>query len=78
LGGIIKSDNDKFKVGLNYISADRRIGRETDGRLLLQFHPESMKGLRLMESWGSFFEELMNQPLWVMSNFNTELMQMER
>jgi hypothetical protein len=24
LGGIIKSDNEKFKVGLNYISADRR------------------------------------------------------
>jgi hypothetical protein len=24
--GIIKSDNEKFKVGLNYISADRRIG----------------------------------------------------
>ncbi|MDG2431028.1 translocation/assembly module TamB domain-containing protein, partial [Flavobacterium sp.] len=34
LGGIIKSDNDKFKVGLNYISADRRIGRETDGRVV--------------------------------------------
>jgi hypothetical protein len=33
LGGI-KSDNDKFKVGLNYISADRRIGRETDGRVV--------------------------------------------
>jgi hypothetical protein len=33
LGGIIKSDNDKFK-GLNYISADRRIGRETDGRVV--------------------------------------------
>jgi hypothetical protein len=34
LGGIIKSDNEKFKVGLNYISADRRIGRETDGRFV--------------------------------------------
>jgi hypothetical protein len=34
LGGIIKSDNDKFKVGLNYISADRRIGKETDGRVV--------------------------------------------
>ncbi|MFB0911494.1 MAG: translocation/assembly module TamB domain-containing protein, partial [Flavobacterium sp.] len=34
LGGIIKSDNEKFKVGLNYISADRRIGKETDGRFV--------------------------------------------
>ncbi len=34
LGGIIQSDNEKFKVGLNYISADRRIGRETDGRFV--------------------------------------------
>jgi hypothetical protein len=33
LGGIIKSDNEKFKVGLNYISADR-IGKETDGRFV--------------------------------------------
>lgn len=34
LGGIIKSDDEKFKVGLNYISADRRIGKETDGRFV--------------------------------------------
>lgn len=34
LGGIIKSEDDKFKVDLNYISADRRIGRETDGRFV--------------------------------------------
>ncbi|WP_369753608.1 translocation/assembly module TamB domain-containing protein [Flavobacterium sp. WC2409] len=34
LGGIIKSENEKFKVGLNYISADKRIGRETDGRFV--------------------------------------------
>jgi hypothetical protein len=34
LGGIIKSDNEKFKVGLNFISADRRVGRETDGRFV--------------------------------------------
>ena len=34
LGGIIKSDNEQFKVGLNYISADRRIGQETDGRFV--------------------------------------------
>jgi hypothetical protein len=33
LGGIIKSDNDKFKVDL-IISADRRIGKETDGRVV--------------------------------------------
>jgi hypothetical protein len=33
LGGIIKSDNEKFKVGLNYISADRRIGK-ADGRFV--------------------------------------------
>jgi hypothetical protein len=29
----IKSDNDKFKVDL-IISADRRIGKETDGRVV--------------------------------------------
>ncbi len=34
LGDIIKTDNDKIRVGLNYISADRRIGRETDGRVV--------------------------------------------
>jgi hypothetical protein len=34
LGGIIKSDNENSKVGLNYISADRRIGKETDGRFV--------------------------------------------
>ena len=34
LGGIIKSDDEKFKVGLNFIGADRRIGRETDGRFV--------------------------------------------
>jgi hypothetical protein len=38
LGGIIKSDNDKFKVDLNYISADR-IGRETDGRVVATIPP---------------------------------------
>jgi hypothetical protein len=40
LGGIIKSDNEKFKVGLNYISADRRIGKETEG-LLQRFHQKN-------------------------------------
>lgn len=34
LGGIIKSDNEQFKVGLNYVSPDRRIGQETDGRFV--------------------------------------------
>ncbi|HJS00620.1 MAG TPA: translocation/assembly module TamB domain-containing protein [Flavobacterium sp.] len=34
LGDILKTDNDKFKVGLNYVSPDRRIGRETDGRVV--------------------------------------------
>ena len=34
LGGIIRSDDDKFKVGLNFIGADRRLGRETDGRFV--------------------------------------------
>ena len=34
LGGIIKSDDEKFKVGLNFIGADRRLGRETDGRFV--------------------------------------------
>ncbi|RTZ01370.1 translocation/assembly module TamB [Flavobacterium sp. RSP49] len=34
LGGIIQSDDEKFKVGLNFIGADRRIGRETDGRFV--------------------------------------------
>ena len=34
LGGIIQSDDEKFKVGLNFIGADRRIGKETDGRFI--------------------------------------------
>ncbi len=34
LGDILKSDSDKFKVGLNYISPDKRIGKETDGRVV--------------------------------------------
>jgi hypothetical protein len=33
LGGIIKSDNENSKL-VNYISADRRIGKETDGRFV--------------------------------------------
>ena len=34
LGDILKTEGDKFKVGLNYVSPDRRIGRETDGRVV--------------------------------------------
>ena len=34
LGGIIKTNNDKFKVDFNVISADRRIGKESDGRFV--------------------------------------------
>ncbi|MFV8269609.1 translocation/assembly module TamB domain-containing protein [Flavobacterium sp. GT2N3] len=34
LGGIIQSNDEKFKVGLNFIGADRRIGKETDGRFV--------------------------------------------
>ena len=34
LGDILKTDSDKIKVGLNYVSPDRRIGRETDGRVV--------------------------------------------
>ena len=34
LGGIIKSDNDKVNIDLNYISADRRIGQEADGQFV--------------------------------------------
>lgn len=33
LGGIIQSDNDKINVDFNYVSADRRIGQEADGRV---------------------------------------------
>ncbi len=34
LGDIIQTDDEKFKVGINFIGADRRIGRETDGRFV--------------------------------------------
>ncbi|MWB93247.1 translocation/assembly module TamB [Flavobacterium sp. GA093] len=34
LGDIIKSNNDKFNVDLNFISADRRIGQEADGQFV--------------------------------------------
>ncbi len=34
LGDILKTDSDKFKLGLNYVSPDKRIGKETDGRVV--------------------------------------------
>ncbi len=34
LGGIMKSDNDKVNIDLNYVSADKRLGRETDGQFV--------------------------------------------
>lgn len=34
LGDIIKTSDDKFKFGLNYVSPDKRIGKETDGRVV--------------------------------------------
>ncbi|WP_431242307.1 translocation/assembly module TamB domain-containing protein [Flavobacterium sp. P21] len=34
LGGIIKSDNDKVNIDLNFISADKRIGQEADGQFV--------------------------------------------
>jgi hypothetical protein len=34
LGSIIKTDDEKFNVGFNFIGADRRIGKESDGRLV--------------------------------------------
>jgi hypothetical protein len=34
LGGIIKSDNEKFNIDLNFISADKRIGQEADGQFV--------------------------------------------
>ncbi|MBK0368448.1 translocation/assembly module TamB domain-containing protein [Flavobacterium agrisoli] len=34
LGDIIKTDNDKFNVNLNYIAADRRVGQEADGQFV--------------------------------------------
>ncbi|MGO4821129.1 MULTISPECIES: translocation/assembly module TamB domain-containing protein [unclassified Flavobacterium] len=37
LGGILQTENDKFKVGLNYTPADKRIGMETDGRVIATF-----------------------------------------
>ena len=32
LGNVIKSDDEKFNVGINVVGADRRLGKETDGR----------------------------------------------
>ncbi|WP_348812346.1 translocation/assembly module TamB domain-containing protein [Flavobacterium maritimum] len=34
LGDIIQSEDDKFKVGINVVGADRRLGKETDGRFV--------------------------------------------
>jgi hypothetical protein len=34
LGDIIQSEDDKFQVGINVIGADKRIGKETDGRFV--------------------------------------------
>ena len=34
LGGIIPTDNEKLNLGFNFISADRRIGKEADGRFV--------------------------------------------
>ena len=32
LGNVIKSEDEKFNLGINVIGADRRLGKETDGR----------------------------------------------
>ena len=32
LGNVIQSDDEKFNVGINLVGADRRLGKETDGR----------------------------------------------
>lgn len=32
LGDVIKSEDEKFNVGINVVGADRRLGKETDGR----------------------------------------------
>jgi hypothetical protein len=32
LGNVIKSDDEKFNLGINVVGADRRLGKETDGR----------------------------------------------
>jgi hypothetical protein len=32
LGNVIKSEDEKFNVGINVVGADRRLGKETDGR----------------------------------------------
>lgn len=34
LDDIIQSEDDKFRVGINVIGADKRLGRETDGRFV--------------------------------------------
>lgn len=34
LGGIIPTDNEKLNLGFNFISADKRIGKEADGRFV--------------------------------------------
>ncbi|WP_291287122.1 translocation/assembly module TamB domain-containing protein [Flavobacterium sp.] len=34
LGGIIKSDNDKVNIDVNYISAEKRLGHEADGQVV--------------------------------------------
>ncbi|WP_296682750.1 translocation/assembly module TamB domain-containing protein [Flavobacterium sp.] len=32
LGNVIKSEDEKFNLGINVVGADRRLGKETDGR----------------------------------------------
>lgn len=32
LGNVIKSEDEKFNIGFNLVGADRRLGKETDGR----------------------------------------------
>ena len=32
LGNVIKTEDEKFNVGINVVGADRRLGKETDGR----------------------------------------------
>jgi hypothetical protein len=46
---VLKSDNEKFKVGLNYISTDPKNRKETDGRFVATISSKVNEESRLTE-----------------------------
>jgi hypothetical protein len=61
IGWYYKIRYKKFKVGLNYISADRRIGKETDGRFVATISSKVNERITINGKVGVPFAGLMSR-----------------